>query len=134
MSDAENGHLTAADRRSAILGRAGQLEERATTMPGPDGPVDILVREMTGKQAKDFEMAAARGAADLGGYMLQISIVDPDTHELIFEPADRANLEALGITGLNPVLKLIQSLNGMTEEDVEKARQSLLRAPSTATT
>ncbi len=130
----DNGHaVSAADRRAAILGQAGKLEERPSTLPGPDGTkVDVLVREMTGAQAKEFELAVAREAPDVAGYMLQISLVDPETHELLFEPADRANLEALGIAGLNPVLKLIQELNGITEADVEKAKARLTKAPSTA--
>lgn len=121
-----NGRL-----RESILSRVGSLKEIDTTMPGKDGVDEpIILRELTGKQSRMFEeMVQKPGSAPLG-FLLQLSIVDPSTKELAFGSADREALEALGISILKPVVKLAQSLNGITDADVEAAKRNLLNAPS----
>jgi hypothetical protein len=119
-------------RREAILSRVGRLAEEEATMPGPDGPIDVIVRELTGTQSREFEAAIAVKAPAPLGFLLQMCLVDPDTKELLFEPADRVVLESLGMAGLKPIVEIAQRLSGLTEADVEKAKQSLLNAPGIA--
>jgi hypothetical protein len=121
--------MSKASRRDSILSQVGVLAQEPATMPGSDGPVDILVREMTGTQGRQFEILLATNAPAPIGYLLQVSIVDPESNELIFEEADREALEQLGVAGLNPVLKIAQRMNGITQADIDKAKQSLLSAP-----
>lgn len=123
--------LTPAERRAAILGLSGQREYEPAVLPGPDGPIDVLVRELTGTEAKDWEIAVSRGAEWTFGYLLQLSLVDPETKDLLFEPADRQMLEGIGVSKLKPIGLIAQRLSGLSDEDVEKAKRSLLNAPST---
>jgi hypothetical protein len=121
-------------RREQILSRVGVLAERASTLPGPDGDVDVVVRELTGKQSREFEEAVAKGADAPLGFLLQMCLVDPDTKEPLFEPADRVALEGLGMAGLKPLVLIAQELSGLSEADLEKAKQSLLNAPRNGST
>jgi|ERR1700682_1668750 len=124
------GHLSPADRRAAILARAGKRETRPSTLLGLDGEkIDVLVRELTGAEAREFEIAVAKDIPAPIGYLLQMSLVDPETKELLFEPADREALESLGIGGLNPSLKVAAELNGLSDADIAKAKASLRLAP-----
>lgn len=135
MSENGNGHggMTQAERRQAILSMVGHRETRETTMPGPDGPIPILVRELTAEEATAYERLAAKATKvpgiPIGGILLQMSIADPESGELLFEVADREALDKLGIAGLSPALKLAQELNGVSDADVAKARESLAPAP-----
>lgn len=99
-------------------------------MPGKDGPVTVLVRELTGKLAQTFEIMAAKGTGYPMGFLLQQSIIDPETKQLIFEDGDRQALEELGVAGLKSIMLIAQELNGISDEDISKAKSDLLRAPS----
>jgi hypothetical protein len=118
-------------RRERILSRVGHLSTEPAVLPGPDGDENVLVRELTGKQAREFETAVGRGADAPLGFLLQQSLVDPETNELLFEPADRVTLEALGMSILKPIVLIAQRLSGLSDDDVEKAKQSLLNGPPT---
>jgi len=130
----ENGNgggPSRADRRAAILGLAGKLDTEPAVFPGPDGPIDVLVRELSGEQAREWEVAVAKHAPSTIGFLLQLSVIDPVDNLPIFEVADRQTLEAIGISKLNPVLKLAQKLNGISDSDIEQAKRDLLAAQST---
>lgn len=114
-------------RRDSILAMHGKLKEIGSELPGPDGPVQILLREMQGREAQDFENAMGQNRPNTLGMLLQLAIVDPDTHERMFEIGDRAMLEELGMTGLKPVIEGIQSLAGITAEDLEKLKANLVK-------
>ena len=124
MSGEQNGRL-----RNSILSRVGVLQIKEATMPGEAGDEPILVRELTGKQSREFEEMIARRAPAPLGFLLQLSIIDPTTKELVFEPADREALEALGISALKPVVAIAQELNGISDADIEKAKEFLLATP-----
>lgn len=120
-----------AERRAAILAQAGVRQTKPTTIPGPDGPVAVLVRELLAQEARDFEVANAKGSPNALGMLLQLSIADVDEpHDLLFEPTDRGTLQELGVFGLKEALELIQKLSGVTDEDISKARQSLVAGQS----
>lgn len=114
-------------RRDQILAMHGKLKELPAQLPGPDGPVDVIVREMQGREAQDFEEALAQKRPNTLGMLIQLAVVDPDTHERMFEVGDRQMLEELGMTGLKPVIETIQSLAGITSEDLEKLKANLAR-------
>lgn len=116
--------------REAFLGLAGQREYEAAEFPGPDGPMTVLVRELLGSEAKEWEIAVAKGSEYAFGYLLQMSIVDPETKEPLFEAADRMALESIGVSKLNPIAKVAARLSGLSAADVEAAKKSLLHAPS----
>lgn len=127
MNSSPNSPSSRADRRAAILGLAGVRQTRPTTIPGPDGPVPVLVRELLAQEARDFEIATAKGSPNALGMLLQLSIADVDEpHDLLFESTDRGTLQELGVFGLKEALELIQALSGVTDEDLAKARQSLV--------
>jgi len=117
-------------RREQILQMAGKLAEEPAQMPGPDGPVDIIVREMTGSQSQTFEMSVARGLENVLGYLLQNVIVDPDSHELMFDAGDRAALQELGMAALKPIVEIAQRQSGLSVKDLEQAKRNLLKAPA----
>lgn len=120
----------AKERRRAILARAGIREERPVTMPGDAGPVEVVVRELLGTEAQQFEIATAKGSPTAMGFLLQMSIADPETHELLFDPADREALQSQGMSSLRHVLEVIKELNGIDDKDLEKAMQALKAAAS----
>src|SRR5579859_7806227 len=115
-----------ATRREQILAMVGKLAEEPAQMPGSDGPVDILVRELTGSQSAAFEGLVAKGGDNILGFLLQNVICDPETKALIFEPADRALLQELGFTSLKPIVEIAQRQSGLSAEDLEKAKQDLV--------
>lgn len=125
----KNGALSAAERRAAILGQHGKREEEPAVLPGPAGPVDVLVRELMGEEAQAFEEAAAVGSPVALGMLLQLALVDPDEKTLLFEVADREMLQQLGMLGLKPILLIIQRQSGTSDEDIAKAKKSLRKAP-----
>jgi len=89
------------------------------------------VRELLAQEARDFEIATAKGSPNALGMLLQLSIADvEEPHELLFEPTDRGTLQQLGVFGLKETLELIQELSGVTDEDIAKARQSLAAGQS----
>lgn len=126
MSSTPNSPISRTDRRAAILALAGVRQTKPTTIPGPDGPVAVVIRELLASEARDFELAAAKGSPNALGLLLQMSIADiEEPHELLFEPTDRGTLQSLGVFGLKEALELMQELSGVTDDDLAKARQSL---------
>lgn len=131
MSEQENnGHSVPSSRRERILSHAGQRQRRPTKMKFNDDEVDVVVRELTGVEAQRWEFAVAGKVPNTLGLLLQMSIEEPDTGELMFEPADRENLQVLGVMSLKPVVDLSAVLSGISQEDIDRAKQSLLTAPS----
>lgn len=112
-------------RRDQILAMHGVLKEVEAEMPGPDGAVKIIVRELIGRDAQEFESAQQNNRPNQLGMLLQLSIVDPDTKERLFEVGDRAILEELGMTTLKPVIEKIMGLLGVTAEELEKIKANL---------
>jgi len=117
-------------KREQILQMVGVLKEEPAKMPGPDGPVDVLLREMTGKEAEEFEQALDKKTPNTLGRLLQTSIYDPETKERLFQPADRAALEELGMTALKPILEKIKKVSAISKADVEKLKANLKTTPT----
>jgi hypothetical protein len=119
--------------RERILSRRGSLKEETAWLPGPDGEtIPVIVRELTGKQAAEFELALARDTAAPMGLLLQMCLIDPETKTQMFEVADREALEDLGWASLQPIVVIAQRQSGLSAEDIEKAKRDLLRARSRA--
>lgn len=97
-------------------------KRKPAVYPTDDGDVDVVVRELTAEEAGEFEMASARGAPNALGMLLQLSIEDPETQQLLFEVTDRGVLQTLGVLGLKDTLLLIKEMSGITDADIEKAK------------
>lgn len=121
-----NGGAQPISKRDSILQRVGKREMLPAQMPGSDGElIDVLVQELTGTEAELFESATAAGAANTLGMLVQLSVVDPETKELLFEPADRSALQQLGMKALKPVIEIANALSGVTVADIQKAQAFL---------
>jgi hypothetical protein len=117
-----------ASRRAAILGQSGKLDTEPATMVWADGTtVDVLVTEMTGTQTRDYEIAMAKNAPNVVGFLLQLVLLDPDDKQPLFEAGDRATLQELGMEKLTPVIKQALRLSGMDEAEMAKVKDRLVR-------
>lgn len=125
--------MSAESKRQAILQMVGKLAEEEAEMPGPDGPVKVIVRELTGQQSQAFEEATRLKRPNTLGMLLQMVIHDTeDAKDTIFGPADRAVLEELGMTTLKPIVEIAMRQSGLRQEDVERAKQDLAKTPENA--
>lgn len=117
-------------KRASILAMVGKLAEQEAEMPSPDGPVKIVVRELTGQQSQAFEEAVRLKRPNTLGMLLQMVIHDSeDPKDTIFGPADRAVLEELGMTTLKPIVEIAMHQSGLSDEDVKRAKQDLATTP-----
>lgn len=116
--------------RQSILAMAGRLAEQEAEMPGPEGPVKVIVRELTGRESQVFQMSVRAGKPNTLGMLLCMVVRDPETKDLVFGPADRAAVEELGVTALNPLAEIVAKMNGLTDADVEKAKEGLAPTPA----
>ncbi len=124
-----------ASRRAAILGQSGKLDTEPATMVWADGvTVDVLVTEMTGTQTRDYEVAMAKNAPNLVGFLLQMVLLDPDTKEPLFEAGDRAQLEALGMEKLTGIIKQALRLSGMDDAEMAKIKDRLVHGQANGST
>lgn len=121
MSSTASSPSSRTDRRGAILAQAGKLEERPAVFFGQD----VLVRELTAKQAREFQDAISNGNSYPIGYLLEMALIDPETREPLFEATDRQALEDLGMRELRPVLVVIKEQSGIDDDDLQKATQGL---------
>jgi len=122
--------MSAENKRQAILQMVGKLAEEEAEMPGPDGPVKVLVRELTGAESQSFEQAVRDKKPNTLGMLLQMVIHDTDDDKAnIFSAADRAVLEELGMTTLKPIVEIAMKQSGLSEKDVARAKQDLSTTP-----
>lgn len=115
--------------RDSILQMAGRLAEEEAHLPTPEGPAKVILRELTAGEAQAFETAVRNKAQNLLGFLIQMTVRDPETHELVFQPADRGAIEELGMTALKPLATIITRMSGLSEAEVEKAKQDLQTTP-----
>lgn len=122
--------MSAETKRASILSMVGKLAEEEAEMPGAEGPVKVIVRELTGAQAQAFELAATAKRPNTLGMLLQMVIRDTDEpKDNIFGPADRAVLEELSMTSLKPIVDIAMRQSGLNEAELIKAKQDLVTTP-----
>ena len=112
--------------RETIL-QADDIRETVETVPEWDG-VKILLRAMDGKQhARYIDVAVQGESAFRYADILINSAHDPDTRELLFDPADRdALMEKDGGVLMRLSLIVIRDLSG---GDVDDATEELDENP-----
>ena len=122
--------MSAESKRQAILQMVGRLAEEEAEMPGPEGPVKVIVRELTGQQSQAFEQSVASKRPNTLGLLLQMVIHDnEEPKDFLFGPADRGVLEELGMTSLKPIVEIAMRQSGLRGEDIERAKQDLVTTP-----
>lgn len=101
------------------------------TVDVPEWGGEVTIRPLDGvafdKWANFVENCRAdNGDMDTSGLrvqMLSISIVDPETKELLFTPDDITALSKKSSKAINRVYDAVEALNGVSEEGVEAAKK-----------
>lgn len=119
--------------REQILSQAGKMATETITVP-EWGDVVVEVRELSGKQAREFEEAVMKAQPSALGMLLQQCLCDPTTHALLFEPTDRGTIEELGMKALKPLIQCAQELSGIAQTDIDKAKAFLARTQGNGST
>lgn len=98
------------------------------TVKVPEWGGSVVIRGMTGAERDAFEATIFVGKGDdreLNLHMLRaklaaMSIVDPETHERMFNEREITLLGQKSARALQRVFDAAQELNGMTKDDVEE--------------
>lgn len=99
--------------------------------PVPEWGVDVGIRRMTGKERDEFDLLLSdparqeddrlRDQRGIKGRLLILTLVDPDTEELIFEDNedDLGALQGKAAEALGPLADIAMRVNGITTKDVD---------------
>lgn len=107
--------------RDTIL-TATDIQEKLVTVPEWDD-VKLLLRGMTGKQRIELvDRATATGKQKVFMYadILIAVTYDPDTGDLVFDPADREALSDKAGGVLERLAQIAMELSGVSVEEAEK--------------
>lgn len=119
-----------------ILSKAQILQAvdlRRETVDVPEWGGSVLVRELTAAGRDQFEQGMLRTDADgrrlpdfanMRARLVSMCLIDEETGELMFEPAELDLLGKKSAAALSRVFEVCQRLNGMTGGDVEAAAKN----------
>ena len=110
--------------RAAILARAGKL--RTETIPIPAWGGDVTIRELTGAERDQFDLAVdsdrkAGRALHFRARLVAACVVDAEGR-LVFGAADVPALSQLPAAELTPIFERALHLQAMTDDDVAEKK------------
>lgn len=103
------------------------------------GDAKILVRGMNGKQRAKFleRSTGPDGNVKFDHFYVELIMAtahDPDSEEIIFEPADRDTLNSKSGKALERLAMVAQRLSGLGAADVEEAKKDSGETESSGST
>jgi hypothetical protein len=110
--------------RETILAADDIAEE---TVPVPEWNVKILLRGMTGKQQARYVRTIQADDSMMFADILMVTAYDPETRQLVFDPADREALADKSGAVLN---RLGMIVLGMSGTDVDEAVEEVEADPT----